>query len=65
MRKILPVIMILFLFTFFYCSKESGVIEQQEDIPTGVQFVDLSIPDALAKAETENKIVLIDFYSPT
>lgn len=65
MKKILPVILILFLFTLFYCSNETGVIDQQEDGPTGVQFVDLSIPDALAKAKSENKIVLVDFFSPT
>jgi hypothetical protein len=41
------------------------VIDQQEDGPTGVQFVDLSIPDALIKAGAENKIVLVDFFSPT
>ncbi len=65
MRKLLPVILMLFLFTVFYCSNETGEINQQENGPAGVQFVDLSIPDAVAKAETANKIVLIDFFSPT
>ncbi len=65
MKKLLPVILTLFLMTVFYCSNETGEINPQENGPTGVQFVNLSIPDALAKAETENKIVLVDFFSPT
>jgi len=65
MKKLLPLVLILCLFALFYCSNDSGVIDQQDDGPTGVQFVELSIPDALAKAGTENKIVLVDFFSPT
>jgi hypothetical protein len=65
MKKILPLILILVLFTAYYCSNETGEITQQKDGLTGVQFADLSIPDALAKAKAENKIVLVDFFSPT
>jgi hypothetical protein len=65
MKKILPIILTVLMFSVFYCSNETGEINRQEDSSAGVRFVDLSIPDALAKAGTENKIVLIDFFSPT
>jgi thiol:disulfide interchange protein len=65
MKKILPVILILVLFTVYYCSNETGKINQQNAGSAGVQFAALSIPDALAKAKAENKIVLVDFFSPT
>jgi hypothetical protein len=65
MKKFLPVFLSLCLFSVFYCSKTPGEIDQGKDGPAGVQFLDLSIPDALVKAEAENKIVLVDFFSPT
>ncbi len=65
MKKVLPVISALFLMTIFCCSNQAGETNQQESSPTGVQFVNLSIPDALVKAKTENKIILVDFFSPT
>ncbi len=65
MKKIMPVILALFLLAVFHCSNETGELGRQEEGPVGVQFVGLTIPDALAKAEAENKIVLIDFFSPT
>lgn len=65
MKKFVPVILIIFLFAVFHCSNETGEPDRQEEGSIGVQFVGLTIPDALAKAEAENKIVLIDFFSPT
>ena len=65
MKKFVPVILIIFLFAVFHCSNETGEPGRQEEGSIGVQFVDLTIPEALVKAEAENKIVLIDFFSPT
>jgi len=65
MRKILPLFFVFCLFVLFSCSDETGVTSGQENGPSGTQFQELSIPDALAKAGMENKIVLIDFFSPT
>ena len=65
MKKFMPVILVLFLLAVFHCSNETGELGRQEEGSIGVQFVGLTIPDALAKAEAENKIVLIDFFSPT
>jgi hypothetical protein len=65
MKKILPLILIFSLLAVFYCTKETGETGDQEAGPTGIQFAGLSIPDALVKAKAENKIVLIDFFSPT
>lgn len=65
MKKILPIILIFSLFAVFYCSKETGETGDQQAGPAGVRFAGLSIPDAIAKAKGENKIVLIDFFSPT
>ncbi len=65
MKKILPLLLIFSLLTVSYCSKETGETGRQEAGPTGVQFTGLSIPDAIVKAKGENKIVLIDFFSPT
>jgi hypothetical protein len=65
MKKILPAFLILCLLAIFTCSTETGVTNQQNTSRSGVQFQNLKIVDALAKAETENKIVLIDFFSPT
>jgi len=65
MKKILPILMMFSLLAVFHCSNETGELGRQEEGPVGVQFAGLTIPDALAKAETENKIVLVDFFSPT
>jgi hypothetical protein len=65
MRKTVSIVLVFCLFMLFSCSGETGVTSQQDDGSSGTKFQELSIPNALAKAETENKIVLIDFFSPT
>lgn len=65
MKKFIPYLFMLCLLVFFSCSKDTGPVEQQKDSAGGVRFVDLSIADALARAGTEGKIVLLDFFSPT
>lgn len=65
MRKTLSIFLVFCLFMLVSCSGETGVTSQQDDGSSGTQFQELSIPDAILKAEKENKIVLVDFFSPT
>ena len=65
MKKTLSIFLVFCLFVLVSCSGETGVTSQQDDGSSGTKFQELSIPDALAKAEVDNKIVLIDFFSPT
>jgi len=65
MKKILPLLLMFSLLAVFYCTKETGETGDQQAGPAGVHFAGLSIPDALVKAKAENKIVLVDFFSPT
>jgi thioredoxin-related protein len=57
--NIFVVIMCLFILA---CT--SG-IEKKESGRTGVAFETLSLQDALTTAQNQNKLIMIDFFSPT
>jgi hypothetical protein len=62
MKKIIYVFIILFV-----CSFISGISAAtfEGDDDGGVKWNDISLQFSLEKAQKENKLVLIDFYSPT
>jgi hypothetical protein len=62
MKKIIYVFLIIFVCSFF-----SGIsaATSTEDSDVGVKWDDSSLQTTLEKAQKENKLVLIDFYSPT
>lgn len=58
MKKL--VLLLLALVLIFGC----GTKEKQTEIAS-VQFAELNYADALTKAQQDNKLVLLDFYSNT
>jgi len=62
MKKIISVFIVLFICSFF-----SGIsaASSEEDSDVGVKWEDTKLQTSLEKAQKENKLVLIDFYSPT
>ena len=62
MKKILYIFIILFV-----CSSISGISAAtfEEDSDVGVKWEDSNLSTSLEKAQKENKLILIDFYSPT
>ncbi len=62
MKKYFTVFVVMMSLFVFSCSTgDKGV----ETGITGVTFVEKSLDDVIAQAKEENKLILIDFYSPT
>ncbi|MFC2156691.1 hypothetical protein ACFLT9_02515 [Acidobacteriota bacterium] len=59
MKKSTAVLFVLACLCLFACSPT------ETPTVTGVTFEDLSVDQAVAKAAEENKLVLIDVFSPT
>jgi hypothetical protein len=62
MKRILYVFLIIFVSSFF-CGIGSAASAGDSD--AGVKWDDATLQTSLEKAQKENKLVLIDFYSPT
>lgn len=62
MKKYFTVFAVIMCLVVFSCS--TGEKSVETDI-TGVAFVENSLDDAIAQAKKENKLILIDFFSPT
>jgi hypothetical protein len=62
MKKYLPVFVVMMCLFIFSCSTGDKSVETAI---TGVAFVEKSLDDVIAQAKEENKLILIDFYSPT
>jgi hypothetical protein len=62
MKKIISVFIILFVCSFV-SRINAATFERESD--GGVKWNDSSLKTTLEKAQKENKLVLIDFYSPT
>jgi len=61
MKKIISIFIFLFVCSFF-CGISAATCEGDSDV--GVKWTDSSLQTSLEKAQKENKLVLIDFYSP-
>jgi hypothetical protein len=59
-------LLILFLAgILIFCSNELEANKLKPSVSQGVKFEKISLADSLKRAEKENKLVLMDFYSPT
>ncbi len=62
MKKYFTVFVVIMCLVVFSCSTGDKSVETG---PTGVAFVENSLDDAIVQAKEENKLILLDFYSPT
>ena len=62
MKKYITVFVVIMCLVVFSCSTGDKSVETGI---TGVAFVENSLDDAIAQAKEENKLILLDFYSPT
>ncbi len=62
MKKYFTVFVVIMCLVVFSCSTGEKSVETSI---TGVAFVENSLDDAIAQAKKENKLILIDFFSPT
>ncbi len=62
MKKYFSYFVVIMCLIVFSCSTGNKSVETG---PTGVAFVEKSLDDVIAQAKEENKLILIDFFSPT
>ena len=62
MKKYFTVFVVILCLVVFSCSTGDKSVETGI---TGVAFVEKSLDDVIAQAKVENKLILIDFFSPT
>lgn len=64
MKKYLTIMVVIMGLCLFACGPgEKG--EAVEDGTTATAFVKLSLQDAMVKAKEQNRLIVIDFFSPT
>ena len=64
MKKYLTIMVTIMCLCIFACGPgEKG--ESAEEASTGVTFSKLSLQDAMIKAKEQNRLIVIDFFSPT
>lgn len=64
-RNLIVFAVVLSLFVFACTSKQKAEKAEEDAVLSGVAFEKLSLQDALAKAQDQSKLILIDFFSPT
>ena len=62
MKKNLTIFVVIACLCIFACSTGDKSVETE---PVGVSWEAMSLQDAVVKAEAQNKLILIDFFSPT
>ena len=62
MKKYFTVFVVMMCLVVFSCSTGDKSVETGV---AGVAFVEKSLDDVIAQAKEENKLILIDFFSPT
>lgn len=65
MKKFLFTLAVFLLCINLFSSNAIRTKTAEDTSTSGVTFEDISLPEALEKAKKENKLILIDFYSPT
>jgi hypothetical protein len=64
MKKYLTIMVTIMCLCIFACGPgDKG--ESVEESQTGVTFAKLSLQDAMVKAKEQNRLIVIDFFSPT
>ena len=61
MKKHLTLCVVILCLVVFSCSTGDKSVETG---PSGVAFVENSLDEVIAQAKEENKLILIDFFSP-
>lgn len=64
MKKTILALIILCLFFIPFTANYTSAARDNSSNP-GVKFEDLTYAEILAKAQNENKFVLVEFFSPT
>ena len=64
MKKHLFVMLIIVSLCVFACQTGKKT-DPAAEISTGIQFQTMSLVDAAAQAKAQNKLIMVDFYSPT
>ncbi len=62
MKKHFTVLVVMICLVVFSCSTGDKSVETGV---AGVAFVETSLDDVITQAKEENKLILIDFFSPT
>ena len=62
MKKYISVSVVIMSLCIFACSTGDKSVETG---PAGVSWESMSLQDAVVKAEAQNKLIMIDFFSPT
>lgn len=66
MKRNLTVFVVIMCLCIFACStKEKGEVSEEGIAVAGVNFEKLSFQDAQTKAQNQDKLIMIDFFSPT
>ncbi|MBU1185752.1 MAG: hypothetical protein KJ908_02555 [Acidobacteria bacterium] len=65
MKRYFTVLVVMVGLCLFAC-KPGAKSDTAADVATGgVEFQKLSLEDAVAKAKARDKLIMVDFYSPT
>ena len=64
MKKYFSVFVVILCLVVFSCSTSDADKSVEAGI-AGVAFVEKSLDDVILQAKEENKLILIDFFSPT
>jgi len=62
MKKYFSVFVVIMSLCIFACSTGE---KSAETGPAGVSWETMSLQDAVVQAEAQNKLILVDFFSPT
>jgi hypothetical protein len=66
MKNRLSFIVVIIPFCVLACSTgEKGDLSSGAELTPGVQWVGLSLDDAKIQAANENKLIMVDVFSPT
>lgn len=65
MKKHLPLMLVILGFCVFACQTGKETAETPSGEIQGVQFQKIGWDEAIAQAKDQNKLILIDFFSPT
>lgn len=64
MKKHFSLILVILCFCVFACQTGKKA-ETPSAESEGIEFQKISLDDAIARAKAQNKLIMIDFFSPT
>jgi thiol:disulfide interchange protein len=62
MKKHLSLMLVILSLCVFAC--QTGEKAETAEESKGIEFQKLSLEDAIAQAKAQNKLIMIDFFSP-